>query len=250
MSSVPQNKINYVPWTPTVQKIKDLIEQRTGETWNLAHIIYYKDGDDSMGMHSDTMLDLAPGSTIAVASFGTTRELDLLKKHESTSDGPAQMKFDLLSNSLFLLDEETNKHYVHGIKKKRKNEVEDRIAIVFRNVTTFKCNNGEFYGHGSPFLTKQDIIQEEKQRKIVRYVLSFLLTAFLIWVYPIFATNFLKLLTGGIFWILLNVIVKQIEQTIKNFTNKTKNERLQKLCQMKNFKTWDQTDMRDFLKYT
>jgi hypothetical protein len=40
MSSVPQNKINYMSWTPTVQKLKDFIEQRTGETWNLAHIIY------------------------------------------------------------------------------------------------------------------------------------------------------------------------------------------------------------------
>ena len=55
------------------------MEQKTGETWNLAHIIYYRDGDDSMGMHSDTMLDLAPGSKIAVVSFGTTQQLDLIK---------------------------------------------------------------------------------------------------------------------------------------------------------------------------
>ncbi|UJR19344.1 hypothetical protein I4U23_022473 [Adineta vaga] len=79
MSSVPQNKIIYTPWTPTIQKVKDLMEQKTGETWNLAHIIYYRDGDDSMEMHSDTMLDLAPGSKIAVVSFGTTQELDLIK---------------------------------------------------------------------------------------------------------------------------------------------------------------------------
>jgi alkylated DNA repair dioxygenase AlkB len=250
MSSVPQNKINYMPWTLTVQKIKDLIEQRTGETWNLAHIIYYKDGEDSMGMHSDTMLDLASGSKIAVVSFGSTRQLDLLKKHKSTSDGPSQIKFDLPGNSLFLLDEETNKNYVHGIKKTRKNEIEDRIAIVFRHVVTFKTDNGKFYGQGSAFLTKQAIIQRETQRKIFQYLSSFLLAAFIIWLFPIFSTSWLKLITGGIFWFFISMVIKQIEQIINNYMNKISNERLQKLCQIKNFQIWDQTNMRHFLKYS
>jgi hypothetical protein len=97
------------------------------------------------------------------------------------------------------LDEETNKHYVHGIKKTRKNQIEDRIAIVFRHVTTFKTDNGKLYGHGSAFLTKQDIIQRETQRKIFQYIFSFLLTVFIIWLFPIFSMNCLKLVTGEYF---------------------------------------------------
>ncbi len=189
ISSVPQNKINYIPWTSTVQKIKDVIEQRIDETWNLVHIIYYKDGYDSMGMHSDIMLDLASGSKIAFVSFGSTRQLDLLKKHASTSNGPSQMKFDLPNNSLFLLDEETNKHYVHGIRKKKRNEVKDRIAIVFRNVVTFKTVDGKLYGYGSRFLARQDICQQGTQRKIFQYLFSFLLTALITWLCPIRSWN-------------------------------------------------------------
>lgn len=117
MSSVPQNQIHYAPWSPTVQMIKDTIEQKTHQSWNLAHIIFYKDGDDSMGMHSDTMLDLAPGSSIAVFSLGDTRQLDMVKKERSPVDGPNQMKFEMPGNSLFLLDEYTNQHYVHGVRK-------------------------------------------------------------------------------------------------------------------------------------
>jgi hypothetical protein len=46
------------------------------------------------------------------------------------------------------------------------------------------------------------------------------------------------------------MILGQIEQIINNYINKVNNERLQKLCQMKNFQIWDQTDMRHFLKYS
>ncbi|CAF0924394.1 unnamed protein product [Adineta steineri] len=167
----------------------DLTKQKTDETWNLAHIIYYRDGDDSMGMHSDTVLDLALGSKIAVVSFGATRQFDLVKKYESTPDGPSQMKFDLPSNSLFLLNEQTNKHYVHGIRKKRKNDVEDRIAIVFRHVTTFKTDDGQFYDYGSAFLTKQDIMQQETRREIFLYVSLFLVTAVIIFLSSMSSMN-------------------------------------------------------------
>jgi hypothetical protein len=249
MSSVPQNKIDYIPWTPTVQKIKKLIEEATGETWNLAHIIYYKDGEESMGMHSDTMLDLAPGSKIAVVSFGSTRQLDLIKKQASTSDGPSEIKLDLPDNSLFLLDEETNKHYVHGIKKKKKNQVEDRVAIVFRHVVTFKAQNGKLYGNGSAYLTKQDMIVRDTKLNAFKYAFSFLLTVIMTWLLPLFATNWFKLATGGVYWVFISFIVAQIEQIGGNYMDKIRNKRLQKLCQMKNFKIWDQTEMREFLKY-
>ena len=250
MSSVPQNEIVYKPWTSTIQRIKDLMEQRTGNTWNLAHIIYYRNGEDSMGMHSDTMLDLVPGSTIAVVSFGSTRQLDLLKKCKSTLDGPSQMQFDLPHNSVFLLDEETNRHYVHGIRKMKKNDVHDRIAIVFRHVSTFKTEQGEFYGLGSAFLTRQDIIQHKTQRKIFLYLFSFFVTSLLIWLSSAFSMKGSLIIAGAILWYLIAIVLQQIEQVIHRHRNKATNERLQKLCQMKNFQVWNQTDMRAFLNYS
>lgn len=90
---VPQNNVVYASWTPTVEKLKNVVEKRTGEKFYLSHIIYYKDGQESMGLHSDCMLDLASGSKIAVVSLGVSRRTDLIKKEGNTFDGPSQLKY-------------------------------------------------------------------------------------------------------------------------------------------------------------
>jgi hypothetical protein len=51
------------------------------------------------------------------------------------------------------------------------------------------------------------------------------------------------------YWLVIDRIFGQVEQIIGNYLDKDKNERLQKLCKLKNFKTWDQSQMREFLKY-
>lgn len=43
-----------------------------------------------MGLHSDCMVDLAPGSNIAVVSLGVTRHLNLGKQEKNTKE--AQLK--------------------------------------------------------------------------------------------------------------------------------------------------------------
>ncbi|CAF0917548.1 unnamed protein product [Adineta steineri] len=245
---VPQNNIVYTSWTPTVQKLKRIIEEMSGETWNLAHIIYYKDGQESMGLHSDCMLDLASGSKIAVVSLGVNRQMDLVKKQESTLDGPSQLKINLPGNSLFLLDEETNRHYVHGIKKE-KSQIGERISIVFRHVLTYKTQNGKLYGNGLTYSTKQDIIQGETRQKIYKFAFAFFLALCLNWMFPFFSTNMFKLISGGIYWLCISLVIELVQQTIGNYIEKNKNKQLQKLCKLKNFKTWDQNRMRDFLKY-
>lgn len=249
MSSVPQNKIVYQSWTPTVEKIKLEIEKRTNRKWNLAHIIYYKNGEESMGMHSDTMLDLEPGSDIAVVSLGSTRQLDLIKKKTSTSDGPEEIKLDLPGNSLFLLDEETNRHYVHGIRKQKKNQVQDRVAIVFRNVITFKAENDILYGSGSVYATKQEIIQRRRNFWILKLVFSLLLAVVAFWLRPLSNLGWSMLVIGGIYWFSISLIIDRIDRAIHNHLKTKENKRLQNLCQKKNFQIWDQLDMRKFLKY-
>lgn len=248
LALVPQNKINYMPWTPTIEKIKDAVEQRTGETWNLAHIIYYRDGDDSMGMHSDSMLDLMPDSRIAVVSFGCTRQMELMKKSRSTEDGPRKMKFDLMHNSVFLLDQKTNTHYLHGITKQAENRTEDRISIVFRYVSTFMTDHGLFYGHELPFASKQDIVQHESRRTMYHYIFSVLVTSFILFVFTAFIPNWIKLFVGIILCYLVIQFSRQIERVIDKYRTRNANEQLRKVCHMKNIEVWNQRDMRDFLK--
>lgn len=249
MSSVPQNKIVYQPWTSTIERIRTLIEKMTGDTWNLAHIIYYKDGEESMGMHSDTMLDLAEGSKIAVFSLGSTRQLDLLKKNKSTLDGPEEMKLDLPGNSLFLLDEETNRHYVHGIRKRRKNQVDDRVAIVFRHVLTYKANDGVLYGSGSAYTTKEEILQRTYKLCVFKIGLALILAMMTMWLSSADLTNSSTYLAAGVYTVGIYVLVELVDQFVRRQTDQKQNARLQKLCQMKNFQTWDLSEMRQFLKY-
>ncbi|UJR20011.1 hypothetical protein I4U23_023145 [Adineta vaga] len=245
---VPQNNVAYSSWTPTVEKLKQTIEHRTGETWNLAHIIYYKDGQESMGLHSDCMLDLASGSKIAVVSLGVSRQMDLVKKQESTFDGPQKLNVNLPGNSLFLLDEETNKHYVHGIKKE-KSQIGERISIVFRHVLTYKTQSGKLYGNGLTHTTKTDLIQEDRRQKHFKLLVTFFLAICFTWIFPLFSSNIVAaVVTGGIYYLIIGFLIDKIEQFVGNYLEKNQNKRLQELCKLKNFKTWDQNRMREFLK--
>lgn len=248
LALIPQNKINYMPWTTTVQKIKDAIEQKTGETWNLAHIIYYRDGDDSMGMHSDSMLDLMPNSRIAVVSFGCTRQMELMKKSRSTEDGPRKMKFDLTHNSVFFLDQNTNTQYVHGIKKQAENRTEDRISIVFRHVSTFVTNNGHFYGYELPFSSREDIVQHELQRRIYHHIFSILLTSLILFLSSNFLSNSMKLFISVFISYFAFKISRQIERVLDDYRTASGNRQLRQLCHMKNIEIWNQRDLREFLK--
>ncbi|CAF4403613.1 unnamed protein product, partial [Adineta steineri] len=139
--------------------------------------------------------------------------MDLVKKQESTLDGPSQLKINLPGNSLFLLDEETNRHYVHGIKKE-KSQIGERISIVFRHVLTYKTQNGKLYGNGLTYSTKQDIIQGETRQKLYKFAFTFFLAACLTWMFPFFSTNVFKLISGGIYWLSVSFISELVQQAI------------------------------------
>ena len=248
MASVPENKIIYQPWSPTVLKIKNKIENLTGDSWNLAHIIYYQNGQESMGMHSDTVLDLVPGSKIAVFSLGSTRELHLIKKTKSTLSGPQQVQMNLPENSLFLLDEETNQNYVHGIPKKKKGTVQDRIAIVFRNVSTYKTVDGNLYSDGSTLVTRNDLVRQERKRRILKIVVPVAFGSIATLFSCRGANHDVKLITGTFYSIVIGLGVQLIDHIVQRSRQAIENEKLRKLCQMKNFHTWNQQEMKNLLQ--
>lgn len=94
-----------------------------------------------MGFHSDTFLDLRPGSKIGVVSLGAAREMVMQKKV-----GGGEQRLELTHNSLMLLDEQTNAKWRHGIQKKRAQVDGPRVAIVFRESTTFRSEDGCIFG--------------------------------------------------------------------------------------------------------
>jgi len=149
MAQVPENvsKMDYAPWTPTLEAIKAAAEAAAGCTWNLAHIICYRNEKDSMGFHRDTFLDFRPGSSIGVVSLGAEREVVMRRKRETGQRDADVHHIDLTHNTLMLLDEETNAKWTHGVQKKRQNQVEGaRVAIVFRERTTYRSSDGHIFG--------------------------------------------------------------------------------------------------------
>lgn len=67
-------------WHPMLRKIKNLMEDNTGLTFNSMLANLYRDGHDSLAWHSDDETSLGPEPSIASVSFGDTRTFQLRKK--------------------------------------------------------------------------------------------------------------------------------------------------------------------------
>ena len=67
-------------WHPALQKIKCMMEDNTGLTFNSMLANLYRDGHDSLAWHSDDETSLGPEPTIASISFGDMRTFQLRKK--------------------------------------------------------------------------------------------------------------------------------------------------------------------------
>lgn len=111
-----------------VEEIKERIEKKLNCKFNSVLLNYYRDGNDSMGLHSDDERELGPKPNIASLSLGGIREFTI----KSRIDGYTQ-KIQLQSGSLLLMKGNAQKIYSHGIPKTKKN-VGARINLTFRYI--------------------------------------------------------------------------------------------------------------------
>lgn len=118
-----------LPFTPLQLEIKAAVEEVSGERFNSVLLNYYRDGRDSMGMHSDDEPELGPEPVIASVSFGATRTFIL--KHKRTKQ---QLKIDLTSGSLLIMAKNTQSNYLHGINKTT-SAVGPRVNLTFRKIS-------------------------------------------------------------------------------------------------------------------
>ncbi len=118
------------PWTPLLGNLKNKIEVISGSEFSLVLLNLYRDGNDSMGWHSDDEKELGKNPVIASVSLGAERKLKFRpKKHLQAN--PFEI---LLSHgSLLLMEGETQHHWQHAIAKNKKIN-EPRINLTFRKV--------------------------------------------------------------------------------------------------------------------
>jgi len=117
-----------LPLSPLLEQLRTAVEQATGRRYKSVLLNYYRDGADSMGMHSDDEPELGPQPVIASLSYGATRTFILRHKRSKRT-----VKLDLADGSLLLMAGALQANWLHGINKTTK-VVGPRLNLTFRFV--------------------------------------------------------------------------------------------------------------------
>lgn len=117
-------------FTPTLTRLRERLSSELDLPFNSVLCNLYRDGRDSMGMHSDAEPELGKNPIVASLSFGTARKFTLRHRR-----GPAHGKLDLWlgSGSLLVMHGTTQHVYRHGVPKLA-GALGARINLTFRQV--------------------------------------------------------------------------------------------------------------------
>lgn len=118
------------PWTPLLQALRHAVETACGEVFNSVLLNHYRNGRDSMGMHSDDEPELGEQPLIASLSLGEPRNLIFKHKRISTL---APVQVPLPSGSLLLMKGDTQRYWKHGIAKSNR-PLGPRVNLTFRQI--------------------------------------------------------------------------------------------------------------------
>ena len=131
-----------MPWNTTLLTIKNKIEEylypsvflsKTSQNavfpnhFNSVLLNFYRNGNDSMGFHSDDEKELGLNPTIASVNFGESRRFIFRRKDDKNE------KFELLltHGSLLIMAGEMQHYWQHTIPKEPK-KTKPRINLTFR----------------------------------------------------------------------------------------------------------------------
>jgi len=119
---------NGYDWTDELLVIKAKVESQCGIVFNRVLLNYYRNGNDSVAWHSDTLPVEGKHHAIASVTFGETRHFKI--RHKSRKD-IAQLSIPLTHGSLLLMGETMQDHYEHHIPKTSR-IIGPRINLTFR----------------------------------------------------------------------------------------------------------------------
>ena len=117
-----------LPWTETLTLIREQLFDMLGAQFNSVLLNLYRDGNDSIGFHSDNEVELGERPVIASVSFGATRKITF--RHKKSLHLPVHVK--LADHDLLIMAGDTQKNWLHGIEKTSK--AGQRINLTFRTI--------------------------------------------------------------------------------------------------------------------
>jgi alkylated DNA repair dioxygenase AlkB len=121
------------PWFAELDELRNKIERSTGNRFNSVLANLYRDGNDSMGWHSDDEPELGAEPFIASLSLGASR--DLLLRHRDRESGISTASVPLTHGSLLLMGGLTQSNWQHALPKRRR-VTEPRLNLTFRRIVT------------------------------------------------------------------------------------------------------------------
>lgn len=117
-----------LPWTKELLELKEIIEIKTGETFNSCLLNLYHNGEEGMAWHSDGEKDLKKNGAIGSLSFGAERKFSF--KHKTTKQTVSVL---LEKGSLLVMRGKTQTNWLHRLPPTKKVK-SPRINLTFRTI--------------------------------------------------------------------------------------------------------------------
>jgi alkylated DNA repair dioxygenase AlkB len=121
-------QLSPLPWSETLLQLRQRVEHVTHARYNSVLLNLYRDGQDSMGWHSDDEPELGATPTIASLSLGETRRFQLKPRQRGAGE---TVSLALGPGSLLVMRGTTQAHYLHSIPKEKR-VTAPRINLTFR----------------------------------------------------------------------------------------------------------------------
>jgi len=118
-----------LPWTEELLLIKSKAEALAGTQFNSVLLNLYRDGNDSMGWHSDDEPELGRDPVIASVNFGEARRFDLRLK----ADHKQKQHILLEDGSVLVMKGDLQHHWQHQVAKSAR-VINPRINLTFRMI--------------------------------------------------------------------------------------------------------------------
>ncbi len=116
-----------LPWTALLDDIRQRLMAEVGQALNAVLLNYYRDGQDSMGWHSDAEPELGREPLIASLNLGGSRRFDLRRVGATR----IEHSLTLEHGSLLVMRGPTQHHWQHQVAKTRQACV-PRLNLTFR----------------------------------------------------------------------------------------------------------------------
>ncbi len=122
-------KVLPVPYSKVIQRLSDLVEEKSGYEFNSVLLNLYRDGNDKVAWHADDEKSLTDTINIASVSIGAEREFQFKSKHN-----PEEKEEILLTHgSLLIMHDPVQQHWLHQIPVRKKVN-KPRINLTFRYI--------------------------------------------------------------------------------------------------------------------